>query len=294
MKKILLTFPLLFVFLFSLCGNRAFSHAQNVDNFSTAILFSIEAEKSGKYTQTISFPTMEEDLALEEKTNQEYVQELLTKIKTTLFFSYFFNYYNISSTIQKTDYKFGGEKANYVLPTYKEEEKTISFSFSFFDDEAYKLYHPQKEDKKESESESGFFFNKQKSTGKFLFAQNLKGEEKTVGEYFVEILSTTIEKFSNEKIENPIFVYCYKHFSNKIRSNADIVKEEKDGVLHIWKSDLNALSQDKIVEVFVISPNRGNWYLLALGGAILTVGIAGLIHYFINRAKKEEKLEEEK
>ncbi len=293
MKKILLVFPLLFVFLFSICEDKNISYAQNVDNFSTSIIFLVEVRQDGCFSQTISFPTMEELLCFGSEESENYVQKLLTKIKTTLFFPYFYNYFSLSSLIAKPEYKFGGEKANYTLPTYNKEKKTISFSFCFFDDEAYKLYHPQKEDKK-SEAEKGFFFSKQKSSGEFLFSQKLKGEEKTVGEFFVDILSTTIKSCADREVEPPKLVYAYQHFSNKIHSNADIFAKNENAYLHVWESEISELSEEKKIEIYVLNPNRGNWYVLAVGSVIFIVIVAGTIHYLIVEKKKRKKQKKEK
>lgn len=295
MKKILyVSLVLLFIFLLSSCGGVALSQEDKNNIFQNSICFAFDISKEGSITQTISFPTLEEEIALEEEKKEEYIKSLTNKIKTTLFFSYFYNYYT-TSALASADYKLGGGKVMYTLPEYSAVDKTISFSFDFIDSEAWEIYHPKSEENG-TEVEKGVFINKQISNGDFLFSQDISVDGKTmlVGEYLVENLSTTIENFTDKEFAKPSLVYAYSHPSNKLHSNADVVLESENGFTHIWKSDFENLKEERKIEIFVYSPNTWLWYCLALGIALFVVITASIVHHFVVKNKKEEKLKKEK
>ena len=291
MKKILYIFPLLFIFLFPYFQGNVLAQ-EEVENFSTSIVLSVELDRNGGYTQKVSFPTMEKELEIIEN-KEEYISSLTNKIKTTLFFSYFYTYYSHSIATSKEEYKLGGEKANYTLPTYDDKNKTISFSFSFLDSEAFDIYHPKKEENSPL-IQKGFFVDKQVSSAPFLFSQTVgEGEEKTIGTLLVENFSTITQKFSNKKIEDIDFVYSYQHFSHKIHSNADLIIENEKGFLHIWKQSYKDLSKDKKIEVFVYYPNTYVWYSLVLGVAIIVVILGATTYHFVQKKKNSKKTKKE-
>jgi len=282
-KKIILILSiLLFIFLLSGC------QTQKMD-FSDDIVFSLSLKKDGSITQTIIGPTQEKQMNLSEGQQEKYVKELTTKIKTTLFFSYFYNFYSISEKMDEK-YKIGGENMKYVLPTYDKDQEQIYFSFYFADSKVWDFYHPKEDKDSGYEVEKSLFIDKGKSSGTLIFNEMLKIEEKemTLGDYFYTILSTTQADFTNQEISKPSFVYEYNHYSNKLHTNADYKFEKEALNSNIWRVKFEELNMPKKVEISVYSPRREVWYSLALSVTILGVLIGGFILY-IKELKKEKK-----
>ncbi len=286
-RKILIILPfLLFIFLFSGCASEK-------NCFQNEIAFCLTLKKDGSITQTISFPTQEEEMNLSLKEKTTYVEELTRELKTTLFFSYFYNFFTTSATSTNQEYKIGGEMMNYALPTYNENDKTVTFDFFFANSEVWDFYHPKGEEDDSYKVESGFFVDKGVSSGNFLFGEKLiiNDREQTIGEYFYTILSTVQSKFSTQQLSKPSFSYKYTHHSTKLRTNADL-KEEKDGLYsNVWNASYEELDEHKKIEIFAYSPNRATWYTLALGITVLAVSALCLIENLKNKKmQKKEKI----
>lgn len=286
-KKILCFLPiLLFIFLFSGCNE-----SQTIDT-SNAIIFAIAINADGGVCQSVSLPTQEEQLSFSETQKEKYINDLTLEIKRKLFFPYFYNYFTISASSAQAEYKIGGQKLTYIQPTYDEEKKIISFSFDFADSEAWEIYHPSDESEDNGlKIEKGFFINLGKADSDFVFGQKLKveGKEVTLGEYFHNVLSTIQAKYKFENLDKPRFIYEYTHFSGKIHTNADKKVDNSGKKVNAWVQSYNDLGTEKKVEIFVYSPNRAVWYGLTLGGTILIMVIAWLIHGVLS--KKKEKRE---
>lgn len=285
-KKIIYFLPiLLFIFLFSACSS------EKPISYDNSIVFSLSISSQGEICQEISFPTGEEEMNLNEEENSSYIKELINKIKHSVFFSYFYNFYNISQKVNN-EYKLGGENVNYTLPTYMEEEGKISFTFNFATAEAWDAYHPKEESEEDGfVIEKGVFITKGKANGNFVFNEKVLIEEKemTIGEYFYTILSTTREKYFSGELEKPDFVYKYSHYSSKIHTNADEKVDNSSGYVNVWRLNFEELGSEKNIEIYTYSPNRWIWYTLALGGTILGVIIACLVKWLCgNKERKKE------
>ena len=284
-KKIVLILSiLLFIFFFSACQTeKAY--------FNGDIVFALSFQKDGGISQTITFPTQEKEMGLSEEQKEKYISELLTEIKTTLFFSYFYNFWTISENSNNDDFKIGGEKMNYILPTYNEKQGNISFSFYFANSKVWDFYHPKTEKEDNYQVQKGFFIDKGTSSGNVLFTEKItiKNKEQTLGNYFYTILSTIQSKYTDQTIEKPVFVYEYNHYSNKLHTNADY-KSTKDNLYsNAWVITFEELETQKTIEIFVYSPNREIWYLVALIGVILTTICVGFILYIKERKRREKE-----
>ena len=288
-KKVLYLLPfLLFIFLFSGCSS------ENVD-LSNSITFSVQILSNGEISQTIAFPTQIEEMNLEEGKKKEYISTLSNEIKSKLFFPYFYNFYTISALSQNPDFKLGGEKMSYALPTFIEENKTIAFSFIFADSEVWDFYHPKNEEEENSmEIREGVFISKGVSSSNFIFNEPMtsNGEETTLGNYFYTILSTAQQKFSANEIEKPVFTYEYSHFSNKLHTNADFAFKKEGQHISIWQENFEQLQSEKKVEIMLYSPNKWLWYSLALGSTILFVGVSCLAKYLISKKSSKNQAKE--
>ncbi len=286
-KKILCFLPiLLFIFLLPAC-----TKAEQI-SYDNSIVFALSISNDGAISQTITFPTQEEEMRLSEAEVEVYRSELTRQIKTSLFFSYFYNFYKISATIPITEYKIGGEMVNYTLPMYNEEKQTIAFTFNFAYIQAWDLSHPSSETEEDGyQIESGIFVDKGVSSGDFLFSQKIKKEDREIylGEYFVEILSTVQANYFDGKISKPSFIYQYSHYSNKIYTNADQRIESLGEYINIWKAEFEELVKEKKIEIYTYSPNRWLWYSLALGGTLLSVCIVCLIYYLKTHKKRKKE-----
>jgi hypothetical protein len=288
-KKVLYLLPfLLFVFLFSGCNT------ENID-LSNSITFSIEILENGQISQQITFPTQLKEIELKEEEEKLYLDTLAKEIKSKLFFPYYFNFYTISSLSQNIDYKIGGDKMSYSLPTYNENDNTISFSFSFADSEVWDFYQLKKDEEKDNtEYVKGFFFTKGISRNNFVFSESMttNNEITTLGNYFYTILSTTQKEFSNKDISKPTFSYQYSHFSNKLHTNSDFKTKQNGQYINLWQQKFEELGNEKSVEIMLYSPNKAAWYFLALGGTITIVGVSCLVKFLSKRKdeKKETKL----
>ena len=279
----LLVLPIiLFVFLCSGCSSEELS-------LSNTILFSISVSPKSEITQTVSFPTQEVQMELNEDGRQKYITDLTREIKTKLFFIYFYNFYNIQSKNPNKEYKIGGEKMSYVQPIYNEENKTIMFSFHFASSDVWEYYHPSTQEDNLL-VEKSLFLNKGKSTNKFIFSQKVKIDDTEIplGEYFYTILSTCQKKFLNKDIEAPSFSYAYGHFSNKIHTNSDRKVHNSGQEINIWEARLEELNNEKQTEIFVYSPNRGVWYLFVLALTVFAMFFAWLFK-FLKDKKKDKK-----
>lgn len=232
-------------------------------------------------------------MKLSEEEKNEYIKDLEKELKTTLFFSYFYNFYLVSSTSPNQEFKIGGELMNYSLPAYNQETKTISFDFFFANNDVWDFYHEKGEDKDGLKVEKNIFIDKGVSSGNFLFGEKIIiGEkEQNIGEYFYTILSTTQAQHSSQNLSKPSFTYKYNHHSKKLHTNADF-KEEKNGLVsNIWHAEFEELDNKKTTEIYVYSPNRATWYGVALVGTISIVGVLSLICYLRNRkSQKKEKI----
>lgn len=287
-KKIVWFLPiLLFIFLFSSCSS------EKPISYDNSIIFSLSIQKSGEICQEISFPSQEDQMSLTQEEHSSYTKELTNKIKLSLFFSYFYNFYNISSTVDANN-KLGGENVNYTLPTYDEKEKRIYFSFNFASSEAWDLYHPSSEEKEDNfKIVSGVFINKGISSGNFLFNEQvtIDGEEVLLGEYFYTILSTSSKKYFSGQLEKPDFVYRYCHYSTKIHTNADEKVDNSGQQVNVWRAKYEELGSEKNIEIFTYAVNKWVWYSIALGSTIIGVVIACLVKWLKdNKKRKKENL----
>ena len=271
-KKILVLFFILFIFLTSSCKSQEFVVADYIS-------FSISIASDGKITQSISFPTQEEDMNLSKSDLEKYINELIIEIKSKLFFPYFVNFYTTSVLNGVQEYNIGGKKMNYELP--KHENKAISFSFTFADSETWEYYHPSDDEEKGLNIEKGFFVNLGKSESEFIFSQKamLDGKEQTLGKYFISILNSVQSKFVDIKnLRNPDLAYTYAHFSTKLHTNADEKFEKNGQNFNVWHTSVENLTQEKPVEIYVYSPNRAIWYTLAICLTLVIMLFATLFH----------------
>ncbi len=283
-KKIILILSiLLFIFLSSGCQTTK-------TDFGDRIAFSLSLKKDGSITQTISFPTQEEQMNLSEEQEDEYVKDLTTELKTTLFFSYFYNFYSISEKGTNEEYKIGGENMNYVMPTYDEEKEQVYFSFYFANSKVWEFYHQKTNEENGYKIQQGFFIDKGVSSGNLIFNEKIKINEKetTLGNYFYTILSTTQRKFTDKEIEKPSFIYEYNHYSNKLHTNADYKSTKENLNSNAWMTTFENLDTKKTIEISIYSPKREVWYSLALSITILGV-ITGCFILYIKENKKEKK-----
>ena len=286
MKKTFLVLIIcLFIFL-PACANNV------VPSNDGEICFSIEINQNGSIRQSISFPTQASLLDLSQEQEQNYLKELTLAIKSKLFFPYFVNFYATSTLKGNQEYVIGGEKLSYNLPAVQDD--VIVFDFIFADSETWEYYHDTQDDDG-LDIERGIFINLGKSKNQFLFSQkaNFGGKEQTLGEYFYSLLSSVQEKYvSGQKLQNiqkPKFSYIYSHPSNKVHSNADERFESEGQIVNVWSQEIERLGEEKMVEIFVYSPNKAVWYACAVGGTIVAMIIVWVFN-ILRRKKKRAVL----
>ena len=227
--------------------------------------FEMKTTVNGEIAQSLAFPTFSEELKSKYSENKvkEYEQALCTEIYNKVFSNFYLKYWMryIEQTENNT---MGMDEISFVRP-YLDENRII-FSIQYNNVNAWRIYNGGEEQEKE---EGGIEFIKEiESSSSFPFSQkNSEGE--SVANIYKSILNNIIKQvFPMEDISHFEYSFEYRYITpyEKINSNADVVKNSSEGVIHSWEMNSEIVNQDREIKNWAIEANTGWWYLFFLIG----------------------------
>ena len=279
MKKI---FTIVVIMLFSL---MAFGCSMTTLPSNSFSLKSIVLANGG-VRQEIEFPTLKSFLdGYDQNKINDYLQKLQTEIEEKVYNSFYLNYWLKYMENQNTEFIIGGDKVKFERPALSADQNSISFSLGFLTRDAWEYYTKQNEEDEEgSEEFKNIFMTKTESEGQFPFTEE-------IAEQYLSVVNSTVKAyFPNLTISKSDihFSYVYQTPYQKIKSNADVKGENKEGVYHIWTKSKEEIKEEKPIVIWVNEVNKGVWYLLILGTTLFLSLIILLIYYL--RKKKDKKL----
>lgn len=183
-------------------------------------------------------------------------------------------------------------------PMHDVQGDFVGYSFQFASVGAFNFYHNQNTtDVKVSDN---LFLSKQVKREVFPFAKIVEtaNGEVMFANYLKKKMIASCEGLSNESqmlVYNPEFIYDYQTSTNRIKSNADLKYTDATGRFHhAWGKRLNEITQESEVEISLVQPHRGWWYVFGGGIPLVVMAIAILIVVIKNKktSKQKEKIKE--
>ncbi|MBE7073510.1 MAG: hypothetical protein E7379_00190 [Clostridiales bacterium] len=261
MKKIILVFTLIFSLSFFV-GCQGEDYSIPTSSIMNRLVFS----STGEITQTISFNVDSDYIKSISKKGEDvvFVNNLVKQVdllRQKFLLSFALVY--LDNPIENLKI---GQGVKLTLTSYKTEFDVVSFDMIFASNYSFQYYHNVLTND-DIQPSAPFLIKKHSSTSAFPFSvKNASGE--IVAEDYKNIYLSASKGLSfKDKLEeeySPSFVYNYCTFSNKIKSDADFVFSDSEGLYnHVWIKDDISL-QNSTLTIYYYQINKGNWLMLAL------------------------------
>ncbi len=298
MRKLLLIMILIFSLSFLTgCGE------QNIKEFNASdfIMLSLDVSSNGRIVQSLDFSVNSKRLenigSEEEKLN--FISNLTTTIEG-LRTEFLLNYTIFYIQNPNEDYKLN-KGVLLTNAVYNQTTDSVGFNIIFTSLGAWNYYHDSKGSEEKDENKN-IFINKNESVGTFPFSGKIKISEDEsiyVGDrYKLQYLSASQGlSFESElaKLYQPILIYNYSTYYNRLHSDADYQFVGSDGHSHhLWTVESSKLSGENKILIYSYQINVGYWYLFILIFALIFAIILYCIlnyknfkNYFKNKKNKK-------
>lgn len=287
MKKFLAAFATIFIAALTLTG------CQTQQAPTGSITMAISAFTSG-VSQSFSLPANTEyyrENGQSEQTIELYVQDLESTVRTRLWNNMFLQLYAIYLANPIEEFALGGDIVSLKQVAYNSVSDSVSFSFVYGSYDAWRYYHPSSDEEEPDQTNGSLFLEVDESEGSFPFSQ-LSGSELAGYIYAQVIEEVKLRHFSAELVEaeaEMTFAYDYATTHKRVHSNADYTFSDSL-YHHVWQQSYSELANAKTIQLYTVSANRGWWYLVALGAALVVAAIG--VPFLAKRNKKVEKNKE--
>lgn len=287
MKKFLAAFATIFITALTLTG------CQTQQAPTGSITMAISAFTSG-VSQSFSLPANTEyyrENSQSEQTIELYVQDLESTIRTKLWNNMFLQLYAIYLANPIEEFALGGDIVSLKQVAYNSVSDSVSFSFVYGSYDAWRYYHPSSDEEEPDQTNDSPFLEVDESEGSFPFSQ-LSGSEPAGYIYAQVIEEVKLRHFPAELVEaeaEMTFAYDYATTHKRVHSNADYTFSDSL-YHHVWQQSYSELANAKTIHLYTVSANRGWWYLVALGAALVVAAIVA--PFLVKRNKKVEKNKE--
>lgn len=287
MKKFLAAFATIFIAALTLTG------CQTQQAPTGSITMAISAFTSG-VSQSFSLPANTEyyrENGQSEKTIELYVQDLESTVRTRLWNNMFLQLYATYLANPIEEFALGGDIVSLKQVAYNSVSDSVSFSFVYGSYDAWRYYHPSPDEEEPDQTNDSLFLEVDESEGSFPFSQ-LSGSEPAGYIYAQVIEEVKLRHFSAELVEaeaEMTFAYDYATIHKRVHSNADYTFSDSL-YHHVWQQSYSELANTKTIHLYTVSANRGWWYLVALGAALVVAAIG--VPFLAKRNKKVEKNKE--
>ena len=287
MKKFLAAFATIFIAALTLTG------CQTQQAPTGSITMAISAFTSG-VSQSFSLPANTEyyrENGQSEQTIELYVQDLESTVRTRLWNNMFLQLYATYLANPIEEFALGGDIVSLKQVAYNSVSDSVSFSFVYGSYDAWRYYHPSSDEEEPDQTNDSLFLEVDESEGSFPFSQ-LSGSEPAGYIYAQVIKEVKLRHFSAELVEaeaEMTFAYDYATTHKRVHSNADYTFSDSL-YHHVWQQSYSELANAKVVQLYTVSANRGWWYLVALGAALVVAAIG--VPFLVKRNKKVEKNKE--
>ena len=287
MKKFLAAFATIFIAALTLTG------CQTQQAPTGSITMAISAFTSG-VSQSFSLPANTEyyrENGQSEQTIELYVQDLENTVRTRLWNNMFLQLYAIYLANPIEEFALGGDIVSLKQVAYNSVSDSVSFSFVYGSYDAWRYYHPSSDEEEADQTNDSLFLEVDESEGSFPFSQ-LSGSEPAGYIYAQVIEEVKLRHFPAELVEaeaEMTFAYDYATTHKRVHSNADYTFSDSL-YHHVWQQSYSELANAKTIHLYTVSANRGWWYLVALGAALVVAAIG--VPFLAKRNKKVEKNKE--
>lgn len=287
MKKFLAAFATIFIAALTLTG------CQTQQAPTGSITMAISAFTSG-VSQSFSLPANTEyyrENGQSEQTIELYVQDLESTVRTRLWNNMFLQLYATYLANPIEEFALGGDIVSLKQVAYNSVSDSVSFSFVYGSYDAWHYYHPSSDEEEPDQTNDSLFLEVDESEGSFPFSQ-LSGSEPAGYIYAQVIEEVKLRHFSAELVEAEdelTFAYDYATTHKRVHSNADYTFSDSL-YHHVWQQSYSELANAKTIHLYTVSANRGWWYLVALGAALVVAAIG--VPFLAKRNKKVEKNKE--
>lgn len=287
MKKFLAAFATIFIAALTLTG------CQTQQAPTGSITMAISAFTSG-VSQSFSLPANTEyyrENGQSEQAIELYVQDLESTIRTKLWNNMFLQLYAVYLANPIEEFALGGDIVSLKQVAYNSVSDSVSFSFVYGSYDAWRYYHPSSDEEEPDQTNDSLFLEVDESEGSFPFSQ-LSGSEPAGYIYAQVIEEVKLRHFPAELVEaeaEMTFAYNYATTHKRVHSNADYIFSDSL-YHHVWQQSYSELSNAKTIQLYTVSANRGWWYLVALGAALVVAAIVA--PFLVKRNKKVEKNKE--
>lgn len=287
MKKFLAAFATILIAALTLTG------CQTQQAPTGSITMAISAFTSG-VSQSFSLPANTEyyrENGQSEQTIELYVQDLESTVRTRLWNNMFLQLYAIYLANPIEEFALGGDIVSLKQVAYNSVSDSVSFSFVYGSYDAWRYYHPSSDEEEPDQTNDSLFLEVDESEGSFPFSQ-LSGSEPAGYIYAQVIKEVKLRYFSAELVEaeaEMTFAYDYATTHKRVHSNADYTFSDSL-YHHVWQQSYSELANAKTIHLYTVSANRGWWYLVALGAALVVAAIG--VPFLAKRNKKVEKNKE--
>lgn len=278
MKRILFIFILIFSFSF-LYG---FAPKEKISLYDDYIMLSLDFSFNGQIVQSIDFSVNSKRVREQSNSIKEeldFKNQLIKQIeglRNEFLFSFALTY------ISQPNEEFKINKGVLLTPVaFNQKNDSIGFNISFASVSAWNYYH--KIEKGESKDKNrNIFLNKIGSEGVFPFSSKVAiegGRQILVGERYKEkyLDSAKSASFYKNLIRqyNPVYIYNYSSFNNKLRSDSDFkIIDEGNKTHHVWCISNQELKENNMISLYYYSIQKGAWVLFATIGPLLVMGVA--------------------
>ena len=287
MKKFLAAFATIFIAALTLTG------CQTQQAPTGSITMAISAFTSG-VSQSFSLPANTEyyrENGQSEQTIELYVQDLESTVRTRLWNNMFLQLYAIYLANPIEEFALGGDNVSLKQVASNSVSDSVSFSFVYGSYDAWRYYHPSSDEEGSDQTNDSLFLEVDESEGSFPFSQ-FSGSEPAGYIYAQVIEEVKLRHFSAELVEaeaEMTFAYDYATTHKRVHSNADYTFSDSL-YHHVWQQSYSELANAKTIHLYTVSANRGWWYLVALGAALVVAAIG--VPFLAKRNKKVEKNKE--
>ena len=287
MKKFLAAFATIFIAALTLTG------CQTQQAPTGSITMAISAFTSG-VSQSFSLPANTEyyrENGQSEQTIELYVQDLESTVRTRLWNNMFLQLYAIYLANPIEEFALGGDIVSLKQVAYNSVSDSVSFSFVYGSYDAWRYYHPSSDEEEPDQTNDSPFLEVDESEGSFPFSQ-LSGSEPAGYIYAQVIEEVKLRHFPAELVEaeaEMTFAYNYATTHKRVHSNADYTFSDSL-YHHVWQQSYSELANAKTIHLYTVSANRGWWYLVGLGAALVVAAIG--VPFLAKRNKKVEKNKE--
>lgn len=265
------------VFLLTGCANVSYSVLENQD---------------GTIKQAVDITLDQQQLLLAGADNADYlsikneVMRVMNTKKQELLDDYFDR---LSKNPDLTPHQKEALKES-VQIEISEEINIIRYSMNFENIGAYYLfydYDPTKNDDEEVvEKKEGLFYSRYVQKTQTIFSNTQMVQSYvTYAKNYLQSLGV-----SPSMIKEPTYSYSYKTLNSKMYSDCDQRTTTEDGgVIHTW--NMSADQTQREIMFFTVQPRKVVWYLFALGGALVLVGVLFLVHFLKTKKKKQDEVQ---